>query len=150
MSKIDGSEFKLYYSTVAITDSSNSAIAGKSWTEVADVATVERGNERSENEFNARSGVIVTAGPQKVSLSITIAYDSEDAFYLACADAIAGNTEIALADVDGAIATGGVRGIAGNFKITSFPLSEPDAGPATIQVEARSSSYLNADYVAPT
>lgn len=149
MSKLDGSDFILSYSTTALTDAADATAKALSWTEATDVASVDRTAERASSEFNARSGIIVTTGPLKTSLSFQIAYDTTDAFYTALLAAIENKTEIALADTDGDPSTAGSRGVTGNFKISNFSMNEPDQGPATIQVQADSSSSVNPAYVAP-
>lgn len=149
MSKKDGSEFRLYYSETALTDNTNAEVAGHAWTEATEVASVDGGNERASNEFKARSGIITTTGAQKLSKSILVAYDTEDDFYTALVAAMKANSEIAIADVDGAVATEGTKGDAGNYKVTSMPRTEPDEGPVTLQVELTLSSQMVPDYVAP-
>lgn len=149
MPKVDGAEFKLYYSTTALATDDDATIAALSLTEATEVASVTRGNERSSSEFRARSGVIRTTGSQELSLDITLAYDTSDAFYTALVAAMKNNTEIAIADVDGVYDTSGVKGITGNFKVESMPLEEPDEGPATLDITLVNTSYPNPDYTAP-
>lgn len=149
MAKQDGSEFKLYYNATPITDASDAAIAAASWTEATEVANVTRNSERSQSDFNARSGVITTTGPAKRGLTFDIAYDTADAFYTALETAHDTNAAIALAACDAAIATSGTKGSVGNFLVVNFSLNEPDSGPATVSVEAALTSYANWGYVAP-
>lgn len=149
MSKVDGAEFKLYYSTTPLATADDATIAGLPLTEATEVASVTRGNERSSSEFRARSGVIRTTGAQELSLDITLAYDTTDAFYTALVAAMKNNTEIAIADVDGSYATNGTKGITGNFKVESMPLEEPDEGPATMDITLVNTSFPNPDYTAP-
>lgn len=149
MSKLDGSEFILSYDTTPLTDATDATAKGNTWTLAADVASVDRTLERSSSEFKARSGVITTTGSLKTSLSFQVAYDTSDAFYTALLDAFEGNNEIALADTDGDPETAGSKGVTGNFKISNFSMTEPDEGPATIQVQADPSSYINPNYTAP-
>ena len=149
MSKLDGSLFKLYYNATPISNASDAAIKAASWTEAVDISTVGRNSERSQSDFNARSGVITTTGPAKRGLTFDIAYDTADAFYTALETAHDTNAAIALADCDGPIATAGTRGAVGNVLIVNFSLNEPDSGPATVSVEAALTSFANWGYVAP-
>lgn len=149
MSKVDGAEFKLYYSATALASTDDATLAALTWTEATEVANVTRGNERASSEFRARSGVIRTTGSQELSLDVTLAYDTSDGFYTALVNAMRDNTEIAIADVDGAIATTGTKGITGNFKVESMPLEEPDEGPATLDITLVNTSFPNPDYTTP-
>lgn len=149
MSILDGSNFKLFYNSTPISDATDAAIKGASWTEAVNVAGVTRGNTRSQNDFQARSGVVTTTGPAKRSLRFTVAYDTDDAFYTALEAAADGNTPIALAACDGAIATEDTKGSVGNFLVVDFSLEEPESGPAVVSVEAALTSFANWGYVAP-
>lgn len=149
MGKIDGSEFKLAWSTTLLSDAADATAKALSWTLAPDVSTASRGLTRPSSEFKARSGVIVTTGALKTGLSFQIAYDTTDAFYTALLDAIETNKPIALADTDGLASTAGSRGVTGNFKISDFSMDEPDEGPAVINVQAEPYSFVNPNYVAP-
>lgn len=150
MGKKDGSEMFLFYSTTLIDTATSAAIkAMGTWVEAVDVATVEQGNARANSDFNARSGVITSTGPAKLTLTITVAYDTDDAFVTACKAAYNSNSEIALADVDGPVTTAGTKGEVSNHKITGFNKSEPDSGPTVYTIEAAASGFTVLDYDAP-
>jgi hypothetical protein len=149
MSKLDGSEFKLYYKATAITSNADADIKADTLIEATEVANVTRNSERSQSDFAARSGVITTTGPAKRGFTFDIAYDTTDAFYTALEAAHDGNNEIALAACDGDYSTAGTKGSVANCYIVNFSLNEPDSGPATVSVEAASSSQVNWGYVAP-
>ncbi|MEM9108606.1 MAG: hypothetical protein AAGC72_01125 [Planctomycetota bacterium] len=145
----DGSIFKLYYSTTLLAATDNATIAAHGFTEATDVSSVQSPATRSQSDYNARSGVVTTTGPAKYSKSFEMLLDNSNAFYAAIKAAFDANTAIALADVDGAIATTGTKGDAGNFLVTDFEPNEPDSGPATVSVSVAKTSFFTSDYTAP-
>lgn len=149
MSKKDGSEFILYYKTGGITSNTDADIKADTLEEATEVANVTRNSERSQSDFNARSGVITTTGPAKRGFTFDIAYDTTDDFYTALEAAHDGNNEIALAACDDDYSVEGTKGSVANCFITNFSLNEPDSGPATVSVEAAASSQINWGYEAP-
>ena len=68
-------------------------------------------------------------------------WDPADAGFTALQEAWANSDEIAIAAMDGDIATSGSQGLAGNFTVTNFSRSEPLEEAVTVSVTLKPSSY---------
>lgn len=147
-----GTEFKLYYTTSALADTVNGTITGKTWTEATNVASANPTSSREDNTVTIRlnGGTEVGLGGKITNeITFTIPYDPDDAFYDALATAYDADSDVALADMDGAIGTAGSKGVVGNFKLKEFSRDEPDSGAAVVSVRARPTAIFLRNWEVP-
>ena len=135
-----GMECKLYYDSTPL---SNGA-SGASWTELDKAREVTVNCEASEADVTSRgnSGWRATrAALRDASLEFELLYDPADAGYEAIRDAYLGGGKIALAAMDGDVATVGSEGFAANFYITAFNRNEPLEEGVTVSVTAKPADH---------
>jgi hypothetical protein len=147
-----GTEFILYYSATALTNTQDATITGASWTEAENVASANPTSSREDNTVTIRKdgGTEVGLGGKITNeINFSVPYDPDDGFYDALATAYDADNEIALADMDGAIATTGSKGLVGNFNIKEFSRDEPDSGAAVVTVRARPTSTFLRNWEVP-
>lgn len=121
---------KFYRASAALADAQDATIAAATWNELTFAEDVEvnkdwetddatrRGTNPNRANLGVRRHGEITF-ELLVDLADTASGGSKDD-YTAIADAHKNNTEIALAEMSGAIATSGSRGAAGNFIISSL------------------------------
>jgi len=139
MSKKLGMEAKLYFDATPLANGPS----GATWTELTLARNVTINLEAAEADLTARgnSGWRATrAGLRDGSLEFELVWDDTDTGLEAIRDAYLGGDEIALAAMDGDIATVGSEGFVANFTITAFNRSEPLEEGITVSVTAKPSS----------
>jgi hypothetical protein len=141
----DGWDAKAYKGDAALTSADAST---GTWSELTFLKTVTVNDEMGDNDVTSRAGGgnrEHRPGLRDVSVDLEFDYDSGTTLYDALEDAYQARTEIALAFMDGAIATSGSNGIAGNWKLYNWQRSEPIDGVITVTCTARPSSFMH-DY----
>jgi hypothetical protein len=137
-----GMNCKLYYSSTLLTQQNGPGQA--TWNEISNVKDLTLNLETGEADVTTRAnnGWKATAATLKDgSIEFEMLWDTGDAAFGALKDAWANSAEIALAAMDGAIATVGSEGLAGNFTVTNFSRSEPLAEGVTVSVTVKPSSF---------
>lgn len=135
-----GKDFKLYYDTDALTSADGST---GTFSLITIAQNVTRNVSRDQFEANTRASEFkqYLAGLKDLTIETTLVYDADDDSYDDIKTAYDNDNEIAIADMDGLIATPGSKGIAGNFRVTQFQVEEPLDGPGTVSVTFSHSSY---------
>jgi hypothetical protein len=82
--------------------------------ETAEADVTERGSEWEE----------ILEGIKRASIEIEVVHDPENPFYVALRNAWKGRSGIALAIMDGPVASPPVEGLAGNFSVLNFQRNE--------------------------
>ena len=134
-----GMQCKLYYDATPLADGPS----GASWTELTKAREVTVNLEASEADITSRgnSGWRATrAALRDASLEFELVWDPADTAVEAIRDAYLNGSEIALAAMDGDIATVGSEGFVANFYITAFNRGEPLEEAVTVSVTAKPSS----------
>jgi hypothetical protein len=137
-----GMNCKLYYSSTLLTQQNGPGQA--TWNEISNVKDLTLNLETGEADITTRAnnGWKATAATLKDgSIEFEMLWDTGDTAFGALKDAWASSAEIALAAMDGAIATVGSEGLAGNFTVTNFSRSEPLAEGVTVKVTVKPSSF---------
>ena len=138
-----GLECKLYFSATLVDDGSNTPDQ-ISWTEIGNAKDVTLNLEAGEADITTRgnSGWRATAPTlRECTVEFQMVWKPGDAVFEAIQTAWSSSSEIAIAAMDGAIATVGKQGLAGNFTVTNFSRSEPLEEAATVSVTLKPSSY---------
>lgn len=122
--------------------SSDIGDVGNTWTEVPEVEEITLNLETAEAEIKNRASdwVKILLGQKNASIDVTITYDKTDTEYDALRDAWLNKTDIAVAVMDGAIATSGNEGLQIDAKVTSFTRNEPLEEGLTINLTLRPSA----------
>lgn len=139
-----GSDCKLYYSTTLFTEATGAP--GGTVNELTNVTNVDLGLQRDKADITTRA---TAAGGFKAyrstlaegTITFEMNWDTTDAGFAAIQTAFFAKSEIAIAAMDGAIATEGNTGLAGNFTVANFSRSEPLTEAAKANVELAVSSY---------
>jgi hypothetical protein len=142
MSRVLGMNAKLYRSAELLEDASSSDVSGATWIEIENVRDVTLNLETGEADVTTRanSGWKQTLATLKDgSVEFEMVWDTTDDDFAAVRDAWLNNDEIALAVMDGDIATM-AQGLAGNFVITNFSRTEPLEDAVKVSVTAKPSS----------
>ncbi len=135
-----GMECKLYYNSTPLAGPPN----GGGWTEMPNTKDVTLNLETGEADITTRAnnGWRATAATLKDgSIEFEMLWDTDDAGFTAIQAAWQNAAEIALAAMDGDIATAGSQGLASNFTVTNFSRSEPLEEAVTVSVTIKPSSY---------
>lgn len=122
-----GMNGKLYYSDTLLDGSSNTPDS-VSWNEITNVTDVNVNLETGEADATTRAnnGWRQTLATLKDgSIEFEMNWEPSDAAFAALKDAWLNNNNIALAAMDGAIATAANEGLVGNFSVTNFSRAEP-------------------------
>lgn len=153
----NGLEFVIYYKAQPFADATevtNAAIASGTFDVARFTQTSDnnRGNETEDFTIRgdaASGGLTIASGSSRTGeISITTAYNTDDAFYDLCEQASIDGTEIAIVDTDGLLATSGTKGVAGNYTVPTFNRSSP-AGVSTVAITLRAGEIRNEQYRAP-
>jgi hypothetical protein len=124
---------KLYYKTGGIS-------GGGTWTPLGNTKDVTLNLETGEADVTTRAnqGWRATVATLKDgSVEWEMVWDTEDDGFTAVKDAYFGNMPLALAVMDGDIATPGNQGLHADFSITNFSRSEPLEEAITVSVTAK-------------
>ncbi len=139
-----GFECKIYFDATALAGTPDTG----TWAELTIVKDVNVPDERDEVENTTResNGVkTFETGLRTVGVEFEIEHDPANAGYAALKAAYEANTEIAIAVMDGDITTIGKTGVGGNFKVATFPRSEPLGDHVTSSIKLVPSSFID-DY----
>ena len=139
MSKKLGMEAKLYFDATPLADGPS----GATWTELTLAKDVTLNLDAGESDVTTRGNAgwrATRAALRAGSIEFELAWDASDTGLEAIRDAYLGGNEIALAAMDGNVATVGSEGLAGNFVITAFNRGEPLEDAITVSVTAKPSS----------
>jgi predicted secreted protein len=123
-----GMDCKLYYAASNLADVQDATIAAATWVEVTNVVDVTLNLEKGEADVTTRSsgGWRAALGTLKEgSIEFEMRWNTGDAFFTAIKTAWLAGTYIAIAAMDGAVATTGSTGLVGNFSVIGFSRSEP-------------------------
>jgi len=135
-----GMDCKLYYNATPLTAPPN----GTGWTELSNTKDVTLNLETGEADITTRAnnGWRATAATLKDgSIEFEMLWDTGDAGFTALQTAWENAGEVALAAMDGDIATAGSQGLASNFTVTNFSRNEPLEEAVTVSVTVKPSSY---------
>ena len=135
-----GMECKLYYDSTPLAGGPETG----TWLEMANTKDVTLNLETGEADITTRAnnGWRATAATLKDgSIEFEMLWDTADAGFTAIQAAWQNAAEIALAAMDGDIATAGSQGLASNFTVTNFSRSEPLEEAVTVSVTIKPSSY---------
>ena len=138
-----GMNCKLYYSATLLDGDTNTP-ATVTWVEIDNAKDVTLNLETGEADITTRgnSGWRATAATLKDgSIEFEALWKPGDAAFDALQTAWAGSNEIAIAAMDGAIATTGNQGLASNFTVTNFSRNEPLEEAVTVNVTLKPSSF---------
>jgi TP901-1 family phage major tail protein len=138
-----GLECKLYFSATLVDDGSNTPDQ-ISWTEIGNAKDVTLNCETGEADITTRAnnGWRATAATLKDgSIEFEALWKPGDGAFDALQSAWAAGDEIAIAAMDGAIATVGKQGLAGNFTVTNFSRNEPLEEAVTVSITLKPSSF---------
>lgn len=144
MSKIAGYECKLYRSSTVMAASDFASIAAKTWTVIPNVRDLTLNIETGEADITTRanSGWKQTMATLKDgSIEFEMVWDNTDADFLAIKNAWRDKTEIAIAAMDGAIATSGNQGLVTNCYVTNFSRNEALDDAVKMSITMKPSSY---------
>jgi hypothetical protein len=141
-----GKDSKAYYSTTAIgVTPATDTPADLTWVEVDIIRDATTNQEVGEADSSTRGtgGYKATESTLKdASIDLEIKWVSANAGMEALRDAYNNTTAIAMAFMDGAIATSGNQGLTANFAVTSFSRSEPLEGIVTVAITLKPSSVI--------
>jgi hypothetical protein len=143
MSRVLGMNAKLYRAAALLTGTDDTDASGASWDEIANVRDVTLNLETGEADVTTRanSGWKQTLPTLKDgSVEFEMVWDTNDPDFAAIRDAWLNNDEIALAVMDGPIASAG-QGLVSNFAITNFSRTEPLEDAIKVSVTAKPSSF---------
>ena len=137
-----GMNGKLYYDATALLDTPDTG----DWTLITNATNVTTSTETGETDVTTRanSGWRATATTLKdATIELELLYKAVDLAFDALEAAWEAGTEIAIAAMDGLIATVGSKGLAGNFIVSSFTRSEPLEEGMTVTVTLKPSSFTD-------
>ena len=143
MSFVLGMDHKLYYSDTPVI-AANEAAYDTISNLIGNVRDASTNLETGEADKTTRAndGWRSTAATLKDgTLEWEMVWDTSDAAFAAIQTAWETRAEIALAALDGLIATVGSQGLTGNFQITNFSRSEDLEDVAKVSVTAKASSF---------
>jgi hypothetical protein len=139
---MQGYQAKLYYNATPLT----AAPTTTGWTTSVDIVKdVTLNDEFDQVETTTRASAgrkTHDQGLQSNDVEIELAWDPTNTGFQALRTAKISRAVIALAIMDGPIATSGSTGIAGNFKVASFTRKEPLAGQITATVKLAAHSFM--------
>ena len=141
---MNGYEAKLYFGTTPLAGTPDTG----TWTELDEVKDVTIGDEIDEVSVTTRANggrKSTDGGLRDNSLEFDIPADAAEAGYAALHTAYKGRNAIAIAAMDGPIATIGSKGPAGNWKVLGFARNEPLGDQVTVSVTLKPFDYM-ADY----
>jgi len=127
MSHVLGMNCKMYRCATLLSDPANLP-ADATWIEVPNVRDLTLNLEASEADITSRNNSgwrAIVAALKEGSVETEIVWDTSDANFTALQQAFLNNTEIAIAVMDGDIATVGSQGLVANMTVSSFSRSEP-------------------------
>jgi hypothetical protein len=133
---------KMFLSDTLLDGSTNTPSTA-TWTEQSNVKDLTLNLETGEADATTRgnNGWRATLATLKEgSIEFEMLWDSADSGFTAIKDAWLNSNEIALAAMDGDIATSGNQGLASNFTVTNFSRNEPLEEAITVNVTVKPSS----------
>ncbi|RPI60587.1 MAG: hypothetical protein EHM48_07005 [Planctomycetaceae bacterium] len=139
-----GFEAKLYFSATPLAGLPSTA----TWTELSIVKDITLNDELEETDVTTRSGAgrkATDVGMRDNSIDLEITWTPGNGGFDAMLAAYKGRNLIAIAVMDGDIATAGKTGVASNWKVTKFTRNEPLGGQVTANVTIKANSFM-ADY----
>lgn len=128
-----GMDAKLYYKPGGIS-------SGGTWTELANTKDVTLSLETGEADVTTRGNQgwrAIVATLKNGSVEWEMVWDTDDTGFTAIKDAYFTNSAIALAVMDGDIATAGNQGLQADFSVTNFSRSEPLEEALSVSVTAK-------------
>tara|TARA_R110000824_G_scaffold16448_3_gene68138 strand:- start:505 stop:957 length:453 start_codon:yes stop_codon:yes gene_type:complete len=142
-----GVNHKLYVSTSLMTDATGT---GATWVEFLPTESTDSELTREEVTFKTREngGLEVSAGGSfTATVSGSWVYLKGDAVQAAIINAIEAGSPVAIADVDGDIATAGTYGTIGNYSLSSVSSTKPVSGAVTMSFSAKlSDTFYDMNY----
>lgn len=143
MSKKQGYSGKAYKASAALADALAATATAATWTEWTGIISVNEGGgatsvdatTRANSGYKQTDVVLID-----VAFDIEIFWDPSDTILVALQTAYHARTEVAMAFMDGAIATTGSNGRVSNFKVTKFLRDEPIDGLMMCHISVASSS----------
>ena len=137
-----GKDCKLYYSSTLLDGTTNTP-ATVSWSEIDVVRDVTLGLESGEADVTSRKSggwrnVLQTL--REGTIEFEMLWETGDAAFSAIQNAYMNGTEIAVAVMDGNVATSGQEGLASNMIVSGFSRNEPLEEGVTVSVSLRPSS----------
>ena len=138
-----GMDGKLYFDATPLASIDPT---GATWTELDNVTDVTLNLETGEADITTRAnnGWRATASSLKDgSIEFEMVYKPGDAGFDAIEAAWSASGEIAIAAMDGPIATVGSKGLTGNFTVTNFTRTEPLEEAMKVAVTLKPSSYTD-------
>lgn len=120
----------------------NGLSAVPTWQEITDAENVTLSMTKQEASINNRASKNekLLSGNKVREISFTITYDPADAQYETLRDAFENDTLIAIAAMDGNIATSGSEGLQMDVEVVQFNRQEPQNGPITVDVTVKPSA----------
>lgn len=132
-----GVNHKLYVSVTLLTDSAGT---GATWVEFLPTESTDAELTREEITFKTREngGLEMSAGGSfSATQSGSWVYLKGDAVQAAIINAIEAGLPVAIADMDGDIATPGSYGTIGNYSLSSVSSTKPVSGAVTMSFSAK-------------
>ena len=136
-----GLNAKLYRNPSALTSTTYSA---SGWDEIPNVQDLTLSIEAGEADTSVRANngwATDETTLKRGSVEFSMVYDTGDPDFTALKDAFMNNTEVAMAVMDGAIATTGNQGLVANFKVGKFERVENLQQSIMYNISIRPSSY---------
>jgi hypothetical protein len=134
------------YISDTLLDGSTTTPSTATWTEQSNVKDLTLNLETGEADATTRgnNGWRATLATLKEgSIEFEMLWDSADSGFTAIKDAWLNSAEIAMAAMDGDIATSGNQGLASNFTVTNFSRNEPLEEAITVNVTVKPSSQTD-------
>jgi len=140
-----GMDAVLYYSDTKL-DGSTTTPSTATWNEQSNVKDLTLNLETGEADATTRgnNGWRATLATLKEgSIEFEMVWDTQDAAFTAIKDAWLNSSELAMAAMDGDIATSGNQGLVSNFTVTNFSRNEPLEEAITVNVTVKPSSQTD-------
>ena len=140
-----GMDAVLYYSDTKL-DGSTTTPSTATWNEQSNVKDLTLNLETGEADATTRgnNGWRATLATLKEgSIEFEMVWDTQDTAFTAIKDAWLNSTELAMAAMDGDIATSGNQGLVSNFTVTNFSRNEPLEEAITVNVTVKPSSQTD-------
>jgi len=131
------------YISDTLLDGSTTTPSTATWTEQSNVKDLTLNLDTGEADATTRgnNGWRATLATLKEgSIEFEMVWDTQSSGFTAIKDAWLNSNEIAMAAMDGDIATSGNQGLASNFTVTNFSRNEPLEEAITVNVTVKPSS----------